>query len=213
MVNRTWPKPDRIGRFALCCMALRLFSNLRPITDQGPTGPRLILVWPRPRAVLCNGRRVNQPAQVCLAIILAAVQQLVFEQAVAAAMGDHVLKLDQAREMDFQLRIAPTRRRAYFAPRKTQRFARLVPGLAFMPHPIHQERQQAPRLRRQLIERAAQHVMRDAVRRAEIEGDGRENRPRTAKKETSSHHASNSRKKAGARPAGGSSDDPTISPA
>lgn len=41
------------------------------------------------------------------AIVLAAVQQLVLEHAVTAAMCDHILELDQTREMDFQLRIAP----------------------------------------------------------------------------------------------------------
>jgi hypothetical protein len=66
---------------------------------------------PRPVSVDSDLFWVQQPAQVGFAVI-AAVQQFVFDRAVTPTARDHVFQFNKVRQVDFQLQVAPARRRA-----------------------------------------------------------------------------------------------------
>ena len=86
----------------------------RPGADRGPTGPRPIIIQPRPLRVVgvLQLLDVDQSGHKgCAVLALAVVEQLV-DKALAVAMHGEVLEVDQAREMDLELRVAPAERLA-----------------------------------------------------------------------------------------------------
>ena len=83
-------------------------------------------------------------------------------------MDQQVLHLFQPMQMDFQLRIAPARIGPHVAAREAiVRSLHLLSLALGSDHRVDRQ-QQPPRLRRQLIERTAQHFMREFVGRGDV---------------------------------------------
>src|SRR5436190_6147842 len=151
----------------------------RPPPDRGPTGPRPVTVLPRPVAVwgrpvfrdCCGDRlRIEETGDERLAVLaLAVVDEFVdVSLRVPFAMEHDVLELDQAPEMDLQLRVSPPRLLAHEAPRE----AVVVPfgatlGAVLGHHLVEQE-QEPSRLRRKLVEGSAEDFVRESIRELEI---------------------------------------------
>ena len=97
-------------------------------------------------------------------------QQLVNETlAAAAAMRQQILQLFQTMQMHFQLRIAPARVRAHVAAARSESPRAPSSAARIPPRTISSiSNSKLPRLRRQFIERPAQHFMRQPVRRLDI---------------------------------------------
>lgn len=87
-----------------------------------------------------------------------------------AAMRDEVFQLVQARQVHARLRVTPAGPRAHVAPREAH--LRLLDGLrlGLVAHMLDHTGQESPRLRRQLIQAAAQHLVRDGVGLADVLG-------------------------------------------
>ncbi len=88
--------------------------------------------------------------------------------AASALMHHQILQLFQPVQMPFQLRIAPPGERAHVLAAETEVLPLdLFPLAVLAHHFVHQE-QQAPRLRRQFVERAPQHFMRETIRHCDV---------------------------------------------
>ena len=99
-----------------------------------------------------------------IALGLPVEHELVLEGLAApTAMHEEVFELGQAREMHLQLRVAPAGRLAHLAAAEAVVGAsHVVLGAVRIDH-RDDEAQEAPRLRRQLIERAPQDLMRKRI--------------------------------------------------
>jgi hypothetical protein len=113
---------------------------------------------------------IEQADHLRAAVIRIAVEgQLIHEAAAEpAAMHDEVIQLDQAFQVQAQRGIGDATQRPNIlaAEPHVLRVHRLHPGTLV---PVrHQDTEQAPRLRRHFIERAPQHVMRQAIGQRDI---------------------------------------------
>lgn len=143
----------------------------RPSTDHAPTGGRPRIVCPRPRAVVGMAQRfdVGQPGEAQRTIGVAdVVDQLVVEAAGFRAMSDEVFEFDQARQVQLQLRVTPVDRLAQRAPAEAHVSALERVAHALGAHVPVDQHQQAPCLRRQFVEAAPEHVVRDRVRMRDV---------------------------------------------
>jgi hypothetical protein len=138
-----------------------------------PQAPRKATLRPpqgRRRTRTRKGFDIDQPGQPRPAgVRLALIGELVdVARSVRAAMDEHVLELDQPLEVHPRLRRTEARR----LPRLPAAKAKILPRdrlpLARRPDMPVEQCQHPPRLGRQLVERAAQHLVREAVRHRDV---------------------------------------------
>ena len=99
----------------------------------------------------------------------ALVQQLVDEAlATSAAMHEHVLHRDQLVHVRSHLEVAPTAPFAHFAIREPVIAPRHPATRAFTRQRAVDRAQETPRLRRELVERTAEHFVRKLVRERDV---------------------------------------------
>lgn len=71
-------------------------------------------------------------------------------------------------QMDFQLRIAPACEGSHIAPREAVVRSLHLLAIALGGYVLVDHQQQPPRLRRQLVQRTAQHLMRETVGNSDV---------------------------------------------
>ncbi len=123
---------------------------------------------PRPVAVILPRLDVDQAGQKGLAVLaLALVQQLV-GVARALAVHQHVLQLLQALQVHLELGVAKAQALAHVAAREAVLGPRQLLRAAVVGHESVEGHEQTPGLRRQLVQRPAQHLVRQAVGHGDV---------------------------------------------
>jgi len=178
----------RLGILALLCVfVVFIVAGLRSRFITGPSfvglHARTVLVGCSlsartglllARTPLFNARssrriHIQQAAHLRPSVVFAVEQKLVNEALAAPAVVRqdvfHVLELGQVRP---DLELGPATEAAHVTAAKETNVRRQLFLLATLVHHCTQEDQQAARLRRQFVERAAQHFVRDLVRRFDV---------------------------------------------
>ena len=122
-------------------------------------------------ALLCaEFFHVEEPRDEAPAVLArAVVNEFINETlAVLGAVREEIFQLDQARQMNVQLRVAPTHNLAHPTAREAAIAALHLRRRATRRDFALDEGQQAPRLRRHVVETAAEHFMREPVRRRDV---------------------------------------------
>jgi hypothetical protein len=113
---------------------------------------------------------IEEAGEEGLALLALAVPEQLVDEALAgaAAVDEHVLERGELFEMRAHGEVRPARVLAHLAPREAHVRAVQALRLGALGHQAVEEAEKAPRLRRQLVERAAEHLVRQAVGRRDV---------------------------------------------